>query len=314
MSSSPNSSLTGTIVKALSGYYYVVPDGQRDLKDSMIQCRARGVFKKKGLNPLVGDRVVYVMTDNGEGTVSELLPRQSELIRPPVANVELAVLVFALTEPSLNLQLLDKFLAHIEHSGIEAVLCLSKRDLADDSNTKEAKEALEAMEAVQRIYPPIGYDILVTSSRSGDGTEDLRKRMRGRVAVFCGQSGVGKSSLLNALVPGLELETNAISAKLGRGKHTTRHVELIRIEADTFIADTPGFSQLDFQELGIEELSSCFREFRELSPDCKFRGCTHVHEPGCAVREALEEGRVAASRYDNYLQFLAELKEKKRRY
>ncbi|PZD93254.1 ribosome small subunit-dependent GTPase A [Paenibacillus sambharensis] len=314
MSSSPNSSLTGTIVKALSGYYYVVPDGQRDVEDSMIQCRARGVFKKKGLNPLVGDRVVYVMTDNGEGTVSELLPRQSELIRPPVANVELAVLVFALTEPSLNLQLLDKFLAHIEHAGIEAVLCLSKRDLADNSDTKEAKEALEAMEAVQRIYPPIGYDILVTSSRSGDGTEALRERMRGRVAVFCGQSGVGKSSLLNALVPGLELETNAISAKLGRGKHTTRHVELIRVEENTFIADTPGFSQLDFQELGIEELGSCFREFRELSSDCKFRGCTHVHEPECAVREALEAGRVAASRYDNYLQFLAELKEKKRRY
>jgi ribosome biogenesis GTPase / thiamine phosphate phosphatase len=310
-SKSSRNALTGRIVKALSGYYYVAPSDPALAGSDPVQCRGRGIFKKRGESPLVGDSVVYSLTENGEGTVDEILPRVSELIRPPVANIELAVLVFSLTEPSLSFNLLDKFLAHIEHAEIEAVLCLSKRDLTAGADGPEAEAALAA---VQRIYPPIGYDTIVTSSESGDGLDELRERLRGRTAVFCGQSGVGKSSLLNSLVPGLTLETNAISSRLGRGKHTTRHCELIAIGDGGYVADTPGFSQLDFQELGIEELGFCFREFRALAPDCKFRGCTHTHEPGCAVLEALEEGRVEQSRHDNYVQFLAEMKEKKRRY
>lgn len=216
-----------------------------------------------------------------------------------------------MTEPALNLQLLDKFLVHIEHAELEAVLCLSKRDLASEP---EAGEASEAIEAVERIYRPIGYEVFVTSAVTQEGVAPLKERLAGRVAVVAGQSGVGKSSLLNTLVPGLSLETNEISARLGRGKHTTRHVELMPLPAGGYIADTPGFSQLDFLELGIEELGYCFREFRGLAADCKFRACTHVHEPGCAVIAAREEGRIAASRYEHYLQFMAEMKEKKRRY
>lgn len=303
---------TGRIVKALSGYYYVEPDRRlpEDGTDT-IQCRGRGIFKKRGESPLVGDRVVFGTTENGEGTVDEILPRVSALVRPPVANIDLAVLVFSVTEPALNLQLLDKFLAHIEHAEIEAVLVLSKHDLADGEAGTDAREALET---VQRIYPPIGYETIVTSALQGEGKARLLEKLRGRLAVFCGQSGVGKSSLLNAMVPGLTLETNAISAKLGRGKHTTRHCELIPLEGGGFVADTPGFSQLDFQELGIEQLGFCFREFRALEPSCKFRGCTHVHEPGCAVTAALAEGAVAQSRYGSYTAFLAEMNEKKRRY
>ncbi|MBM7563503.1 ribosome small subunit-dependent GTPase A [Paenibacillus sacheonensis] len=307
---SNNDARHGRIVKALSGYYYVRPSGAPS-DAVVIQCRARGIFKKRGESPLVGDMVDFEETENGEGAVNAIHPRSSELIRPPVANVNLAVLVFSVTEPALNLQLLDKFLVHIEHAGIEAVLCLSKQDLAE--NGEDTADARRAMSDVRRIYEPIGYDVLVTSSKQGEGTSELKERLQGHLAVFAGQSGVGKSSLLNALVPGLTLETNEISNRLGRGKHTTRHVELIDIGGG-FVADTPGFSQLDFTELGIEELGTCFKEMRELSSSCKFRGCTHIHEPECAVLEALGKGEIAPSRHANYVLFMAEMKEKKRRY
>ncbi|MFC4811751.1 ribosome small subunit-dependent GTPase A [Paenibacillus sp. GCM10023250] len=310
MKPSTKGTKTGRIVKALSGYYYVRPEGAEP-GEANVQCRARGIFKKRGESPLVGDVVDFEETENGEGAVNAIGPRSSELIRPPVANVDLAVLVFSVTEPALNLQLLDKFLAHIEHAGIEAVLCLSKEDLAEDG--AETEEARRAMREVQRIYEPIGYEVLVTSSKRGAGTAALKERLQGHLAVFAGQSGVGKSSLLNALVPGLTLETNEISNRLGRGKHTTRHVELIDIGGG-FVADTPGFSQLDFEELGIEELGSCFREMRERASACKFRGCTHIHEPECAVLQAVEDGEIAPSRHANYALFMAEMKEKKRRY
>lgn len=310
MSSSNSNHLKGTIVKALSGYYYVLPENEAQVQ-ATVQCRGRGVFKNKGINPLVGDKVLYSLTENGEGTVEEILPRSSELIRPPVSNVDLAILVFSVTEPSLNLLLLDKFLVHIEHTGIEAVLCLSKQDLEIDGPDKE--EAAASAEAVNRIYTAIGYEVYGTSSQRGEGIDSLHERLKGHLSVFAGQSGVGKSSLLNAIVPGLQLETNAISNRLGRGKHTTRHVELIEIGGG-YVADTPGFSQLDFTELGIEDLGYCFREMRELAPDCKFRGCTHVHEPECAVRKAVENGTIAESRHHNYIQFLTEMKDKKRRY
>ncbi|SDT42895.1 ribosome biogenesis GTPase [Paenibacillaceae bacterium GAS479] len=302
----------GLIVKALSGFYYVMPDGGQE---PPLQCRARGIFKNRGESPLVGDRVVFSASVTGEGTVEEILPRSTELMRPQVANADLAVLVFSVTEPSLSLTLLDKFLVHIEHSGLESVLCLSKQDLSLEG--KDAEEAARIADTVQQIYGRIGYRVIGTSSRKGSGLEELRDVLHGRLALFAGQSGVGKSSLLNALIPGLTLETNEISSKLGRGKHTTRHVELVSVgdgPHSGYVADTPGFSQLDFQELGIEDLGYGFREFRELSPNCKFRGCTHTHEPGCAVRAALHAGEAAQSRYDSYVQFLNEMKEQKRRY
>lgn len=305
-----NKELQGTIVKALAGYYYVQP---ADVQAEPVQCRARGVFKKRGVSPLVGDRVHYSMTDNGEGTVEEILPRDTELIRPPVANIELAVLVFSVTEPELSFQLLDKFLVHIEHAGLDTVICLSKSDLAA-AEGKDGDSARQALHRVNKVYEPLGYEIFETSANRSEGFDRLRERLNGRLSVFAGQSGVGKSSMLNSLVPGLTLETNAISDRLGRGKHTTRHVELIDIGNNGYVADTPGFSQLDFQELGVEDLGYCFREMRELSPSCKFRGCTHVHEPGCAVLEGLAAGTVDAGRHAHYITFMDEMKEKKRRY
>lgn len=299
----------GLIVKALSGYYYVQPLAEEGPQAETVQCRARGIFKKKGVSPLVGDKVRYMLTENGEGTVDEIFPRFSELIRPPIANVETAILVFSVREPALNLQLLDKFLVHIEHAGLDPVICLSKEDLLGASTGDKALLA-----QAKEMYETIGYEVIGTSAVSGSGRERLRKLLAGRISVFAGQSGVGKSSLLNSIIPGLHLETNRISAKLGRGKHTTRHVELIPLEGGGFVADTPGFSQLDFLELGVEELGSCFREFREYADQCKFRGCIHLHEPGCKVIEAKESGRIATSRYEHYVQFHAEMKDKKRRY
>ncbi|WP_334071760.1 MULTISPECIES: ribosome small subunit-dependent GTPase A [Paenibacillus] len=299
----------GLIVKALSGYYYVKPDAAAP--GETIQCRGRGIFKKKGLSPLVGDRVLYSPTENGEGTVDEILPRETELIRPPIANAKLAVLLFSLKEPDLNLQLLDKFLVHIEHAGLKTLICLTKEDLLGESEDGNIQD-LTAQ--VQEMYQRIGYEVLITSSKTGLGTEEVKASLAGEISVFSGQSGVGKSSLLNAMLPGLSLETSEISMKLGRGRHTTRHVELIELENGGYVADTPGFSQLDFLELGIEELSSCFREFHDYADACKFRGCSHLHEPGCKVREAAAEGAIASSRYEHYVQFHEEMKDKKRRY
>ncbi|AIQ46804.1 GTPase RsgA [Paenibacillus sp. FSL R7-0273] len=298
----------GIIVKALSGYYYVKPlrDGFIATEEEAVQCRGRGILKKKGTAPLVGDRIMYVLTENGEGMVDEILPRESELIRPPVANVKLAVLLFSVREPDMNLNLLDKFLVHIEHSGLEPLIVLTKQDLADDEG--------EATAQVKEMYEKIGYEVLVTSSLNGSGSEELRARLAGVISVFSGQSGVGKSTLLNRLVPSLELETGEISMRLGRGRHTTRHVELIDIGGGGFVADTPGFSQLDFLELGVEELSVCFREFASYAENCKFRGCSHLHEPGCKVMEALQAGEIADSRYEHYKLFYNEMKDKKRRY
>ncbi|MCD1257897.1 ribosome small subunit-dependent GTPase A [Paenibacillus athensensis] len=307
----------GSIVKALSGYYYVLPEGQRLQDGGLVQCRARGVFKKKGITPLVGDDVQFELTENGEGTVTEIKPRFSELIRPPIANVRLAALVFAVAEPTLNLQLLDKFLVHIEKSGLDALLIFTKSDLlvADgEAGGGSGAMAASELERICALYAGIGYRVVTTSSRVQEGIPAVLEHLGGTISVFAGQSGVGKSSLLNAMISGLELETNAISQRLGRGKHTTRHVELLPLDGGGYVADTPGFSQLDFVELEVENLGACFREFAQPAETCRFRGCLHLHEPGCKVREEVEQGGIARSRYEHYITFLAEMKDKKRRY
>lgn len=297
----------GLIIKALSGYYYVEAAG-----GEVIQCRARGIFKKKGVSPLVGDTVEFTITENGEGMVDQIMPRSSELIRPPIANVEQAILVFSVQEPDLNLVLLDKFLVHIEHAGLDVVICFTKEDLLEEQGDASDYDALVA--AAEALYTEIGYAVIRTSSVTGMGTDSLMQHLDGKISVFAGQSGVGKSSMLNALLPGLSLETNQISMRLGRGKHTTRHVELLALPSGGYVADTPGFSQLDFLELGVDALGECFREFQAYAAACKFRGCTHMHEPGCQVLVAKEEGKIAASRYEHYVQFFIDMKEKKRRY
>ncbi|MFC5401859.1 ribosome small subunit-dependent GTPase A [Cohnella soli] len=298
----------GLIVKALSGYYYV----QDDAGGEPVQCRGRGIFKKRGESPLVGDRVIYTETENGEGAVERILPRSSELIRPPVANADLAVLVFSVVRPEMSFVLLDKFLVHVEHARMDALIVLTKMDRIPDG--EEGERIRRTVDEATNLYNAIGYRVLPTSAHEGEGLDTLRAQLAGHINMLAGQSGVGKSSLVNALVPGLKLETNEISDKLGRGKHTTRHVELVAVPGGGYMADTPGFSQLDFAELGIDEIGSCFREFRELASSCKFRGCTHTHEPHCAVILALAQGQVAQSRYDNYVAFMTEWKETKRRY
>ncbi len=289
----------GRIVKALSGFYYVA-DGDR-----VIQCRARGLFKKKDakITPLVGDWVVYDAISDSEGYVMEVTERHSELIRPPIANVDRAVLVFSVQEPAFSDTLLDKFLVHTEHAGIDAVIALSKCDLADPAE----------VDAIVRKYEQVGYRVIPTSTRDGRGVEDVRAELAGHLSVFAGQSGVGKSSLINALFPGMQLQTGEVSHKLGRGRHTTRHVELIPLEGGGYVADTPGFSSLEFIGLTEQDLAQSFREFAEYADDCKFRGCLHLREPGCAVQAAVERGDICPERYKHYQQFTEELKEYLRR-
>lgn len=304
--------LNGRIVKALSGFYYVQLEDEIQLDGTKtIQCRARGVFKNKGISPLVGDRVEIEMTDNGEGTVVEIYPRTTELVRPPVSNVDLAVLVFSVVEPAWSATLMDKFLVHTESAGLDAVIVLTKSDLLLE---ERYQMDVARVRELQARYKLIGYQVIEVSAKQGVGLDEVRSALSGKIAVLAGQSGVGKSSLVNALVPGLHLETNAISNKLGRGKHTTRHCELIALAADTWIADTPGFSQLDFMHVDQDNLNTCFVEFLPYAESCKFRGCRHQHEPKCKVQEAIASGEIANERYENYLQFLQEIQETKRRY
>ncbi|GIN70516.1 putative ribosome biogenesis GTPase RsgA [Bacillus sp. J14TS2] len=290
----------GIIIKALSGFYYVEDNGE------VIQCRGRGVFRKNKITPLVGDHVVYQAENDKEGYIMEVKPRKNELIRPQVANIDQAFLVFSAKEPEFNPVLLDRFLVLIEFHQIIPVICITKTDLLQEAEFRMLQERLA-------VYERVGYKVVFLSSHTTEGIEQFRSMIGSHTSVFAGQSGVGKTSLLNALDPDLELETNEISTHLGRGKHTTRHVELIPIDHG-FIADTPGFSSLEFNELATEDLAWTFPEIRVEGQACKFRGCSHEKEPKCAVKSAVETGIIDGSRYQHYLQFLGEIKERKPRY
>ena len=290
----------GKIVKALSGFYYVFSDNK------VIQCRSRGVFRKNKINPLVGDEVVFQADNDLEGYILEVKERKNSLVRPPVANVDQAILVFSATEPDFSTALLDRFLVLIEFNQIRPIICITKIDLM----TEAEKQSLEQ---VVQDYERAEYDVILTSSETDEGLEELIPFLNGVITVFAGQSGVGKSSLLNALRPDLELKTDQISNHLGRGKHTTRHVELIPI-GDGLVADTPGFSSLEFTDIEQEDLNNCFPEIRKLSEACKFRGCLHLAEPKCAVKKGLENGEVPSFRYQHYKEFLEEIKDRKPRY
>ncbi len=288
----------GKIIKALSGFYYVLD------KDEIIQCRGRGVFRKRNITPLVGDYVEYEADNDKEGYILSIEERKNDLVRPPVANIDQAVLVFSVMEPAFSPGLLDRFLVLIESKYIEPIICLTKMDLAEDINK---------LNSFISDYRKIGYTVVETSSETLDGLAELKKYLKEKTSVFAGQSGVGKSSLLNAIRPDLELKTDEISNSLGRGKHTTRHVELIPA-AGGLVADTPGFSSLDFEGIELEDLSACFPEMTKISSSCKFRGCLHVNEPKCAVKEAVQQNEIPNYRYEHYLQFFEEIKERKPRY
>ncbi|MDE3838473.1 ribosome small subunit-dependent GTPase A [Bacillus methanolicus] len=290
----------GKIIKALSGFYYVLGN------DGIIQCRGRGVFRKNKITPLVGDNVVYQAENDTDGYILEIKERKNELVRPPIANVDQAILVFSAVEPDFSTALLDRFLVLVEYNHIQPIICITKMDLVDEE--KEEKIHKYALE-----YRKAGYDVLLISSKNSIGVGDLIPYLEGKISVVAGQSGVGKSSLLNALRPELELKTNHISTHLGRGKHTTRHVELIEI-GNGLVADTPGFSSLEFIDIEPEDLNSCFPDFAVLSEECKFRGCLHISEPKCAVKDAVDEGKIPVYRYEHYKEFLQEIKDRKPRY
>ncbi|MEH7415444.1 ribosome small subunit-dependent GTPase A [Neobacillus drentensis] len=290
----------GKIVKALSGFYYVLYD------DNLIQCRGRGVFRKNKITPLVGDEVVFQAENDLEGYILEVKTRKNELVRPPIANVDQAILVFSAVEPDFSTVLLDRFLVLVEFNSIEPLICITKMDLTN-------KEEKEKIVKYADQYRTAGYEVILTSSETETGIELLNPHIENKISVFAGQSGVGKSSLLNVLRPDLELKTNDISSHLGRGKHTTRHVELIKV-GNGLIADTPGFSSLEFNNIEVEDLTSCFPEIQRASENCKFRGCLHVTEPKCGVKAAVESGEIPSYRYEHYGDFLQEIKDRKPRY
>jgi len=291
----------GQIRKALSGYYYVYDEGK------LLQCRGRGVFRKRGEQPLVGDFVEYAKENEGsDGVITKIYPRKNALIRPPIANVDQALLVFSVKEPDFNLILLDRFLVVLESHRITPIICLTKMDLLSENEKEE-------IQAYIQIYQEIGYEVIETYKNDPMLLEKLEPFLKEKTTVLAGQSGVGKSTLLNTLIPQLNLKTGEISQSLGRGKHTTRHVELIEV-AGGLVADTPGFSSFDFEHIEKEDLTTCFPEFERKKDECKFRGCLHLKEPQCAVKAGVEAGEIQSFRYEHYLDFMQEIIDRKPRY
>lgn len=286
--------MKGQIRKALSGFYYIESEG------ATYQTRARGNFRNRKITPLVGDQVVFESSNLTDGYLLEVLPRKNELVRPPVANVDTGVIVISLVEPAFSFNLLDRFLVTLEYKDIEPVIYLSKLDLMPDDTLAKL---------ITKRYEAIGYQVIASLDEEANQRALFRIFASG-LTVFMGQSGAGKSTLLNKLVPELELATGEISESLGRGKHTTRHVELLPI-AGGLVADTPGFSSIDFLDIESRELPRLFPEFVQAAPLCKFRECMHVKEPGCEVKRRLEAGSIAVSRYENYQQFLEEIEKRR---
>lgn len=286
-------------MKGIAGFYYVGV-----VESGVYECKAKGIFRKDKIKPLVGDDVEIEVLNEEEklGNIVKILPRRSELIRPAVANIDQALVIFAAREPKPNLSLLDRFLVIMEKQDVPVIICFNKQDLCDDEEVGRLKE----------IYEACGYPVVLASAKQGEGIEEIKSRLRGKTTTVAGPSGVGKSSLTNLLQNEVQMETGEISKKLGRGRHTTRHSQIIQIEEDTWLYDTPGFTSFYVEEIEKEELRFYFREFSKYEGTCRFQGCTHTHEPGCMVKNALEEGKISKERYENYLELYGELKEKRR--
>ena len=290
----------GKIIKGIAGFYYVDTGGS-----GIYACKARGIFRKDGEKPLVGDDVLFGITDEKdmEGSIREILPRKNAMQRPLCANIDQALIVFSLKRPALSQLLLDKMLVQMEISGIPAVLALSKSDTAD----------ADEVDKLRNVYEGCGYPFLVFSSVSGEGTEALKRILAGKTTALSGASGVGKSTLANFLMEKEAMETGALSRKNARGKNTTRHAELFAIRGGGYVMDTPGFSSFDPEKVEKESLRFYFPEFAPYEGKCRFQGCLHRKEPGCAVKDAIAEGAVDAVRHENYLTMLAEYEEYERR-
>ena len=289
--------LEGIITKGIGGFYYV------KVGSITYECRARGLFRKENIKPQVGDKVLIRANEQDHtGYVEEVLPRTTELIRPAVSNVNQAIIVFAIKDPDPNLWLLDRFLLLASSQDLEVVICINKIDIANK----------EELEEIEKIYNSTEYKIITTSTQEDVGIEDLKEILKDKITVFAGPSGVGKSTLLNKVQPNLKLETGSISEKNHRGKHTTRHTELMELEIGGFVLDTPGFSSLALDFLTEETLEEHFPEIHELGHQCRFNGCRHLKEPGCKVKESVENGDISESRYTNYAMFLNELIDSRR--
>ena len=282
----------GIVIQSNGGFYYV------EAADAVYTCRARGIFRKQGMTPVAGDRVTIAVEEDGTGVLESVLERKNSLVRPPVANVDLLVLVASVCQPKTNTLVLDKMIAVAEKKGICPIIVINKSDLGDPSE-------------LETIYRSTGIEWFTVSAKDPATLEPLRRRLAGQISVFAGNSGVGKSSILNGIDPSLALSTGEISQKLGRGRHTTRTATLYHL-AEGYLVDTPGFSSLDLEmvePIYKEELPYCFREFETYEGTCRFAGCAHYKEPGCSVRQAVETGEIAQSRYDSYVSMYEAVKD-----
>lgn len=289
----------GKIIKGIAGFYYV-----HVVHSGIYECKAKGIFRNKKIKPLVGDNVEIDIIDEEKriGNIVEIAERTNELIRPAVANIDQSLVVFAVMRPDPNINLLDRFLVMMERQDVPVIICFNKVDLVPEEELIELRDT----------YVNAGYHVIFTSTLNGNGVEDVKRILIGKTTAFAGPSGVGKSSMLNAIIPDANSETGGISEKIGRGKNTTRHTEIFNLEDETYIMDTPGFTSLYTNDFEKEELKWYFPEFREYEGKCRFNGCIHENEPDCAVKNALEEGKISESRYKNYLQMLDEIKNRKK--
>ena len=291
--------MQGKIVKGISGFYYV-----HVVESGIYECKAKGIFRQQKMKPLVGDDVEIdiISEEKKTGNVAAILPRKNALIRPAVANVDQALLIFAAASPNPNFNLLDRFLVMMGRQDVPVILCFNKCDLITEEQQQE----------IAAIYEASGCKILFVSSKKELGLKELQEILEGKTTTVAGPSGVGKSSLINLLAPEACMETGEISKKIERGRHTTRHAELIQLKGDGYIMDTPGFSSLYLPEMEKEELQDCYPEFAAFEPYCRFQGCSHISEPDCGVKEALSEGKIHPVRYENYCQLYGELKDRKK--
>ncbi|MBQ9140681.1 MAG: ribosome small subunit-dependent GTPase A [Lachnospiraceae bacterium] len=291
--------MQGKIIKGIAGFYYVHIPGK-----GVYECKAKGIFRKDKKKPLVGDNVEIqvLMEEEKKGNIEALLPRRSELIRPAVVNIDQALVIFSIVKPQPNFNLLDRFLIMMEQQGIPCIICFNKADIDEelDGDTYEA------------VYRSCGYETMKVSAKNGLGVEQVKKLLHNKTTTVAGPSGVGKSSLINELQSGIRMETGDISAKIERGKHTTRHSELIAIEDNTYILDTPGFSSLGLFDMEKEELAGFYPEFAKHECYCKFGGCAHINEPVCGIKDAVANGEISTLRYENYKLLYEELKGQKK--
>ena len=294
--------MQGKIIKALAGFYYVDTDGS-----GVYACKAKGIFRHSNITPLVGDNVEFEITDENdhEGNVTAVNERRNSLIRPASANIDQALVVFAAKHPDPNFNLLDRFLVMMQKQRIHTIICFNKIDIVGDHDIMQLKN----------IYELCGHETAFISVRENSGIERIREILDGKTTVLAGPSGVGKSSLMNLLAPEANMETGELSAKIARGKQTTRHTELVRLWHGTYLCDTPGFTSLYVTDIEKEHLRDYFPEFDEYSPSCRFDTCRHISEPDCAVREAVESDKISRIRYENYRLMFEELqKQEKRKY